>query len=371
MSALIPWLVFALPALTLGLGLVNLFTWPRPRRSEASVAGVSVLIPARDEAANIEACVRAALAAPVREVLVYDDHSTDDTPAILARLAAEDPRLHVLAGGPLPPGWVGKPHACHRLAEAAQGDLLLFVDADVRLAPDGPARLATLLDAERAQLLTAVPRQRMESFAERLVLPLLHLTYVSWFPLALTHKSRDVRFLAANGQLLMARRQAYRSVGGFSAVRDAVVDDMALCRRAKRAGLRVVFADGHHVAACRMYSGWPEIWSGFAKNLYPGLGGRPCALAVAVALYLAAFVLPYGALVAGLPGAGWAVAANLVLRTILALRHRQPPEGVLLHPLGVLALVAIAVESWRRTRQGRLTWRGRVYRPAPSEGGGA
>jgi len=369
MSTWLPWLLITLPALTLGMGLLNLLTWPRPRRATAAVGDASVLIPARDEAANIEACVRAALRSPVREVLVYDDGSTDETPAILARLAAEDPRVRVLSGGPLPVGWVGKPHACHQLALASQGSLLLFVDADVRLAPSGPARLATLLEMLDARLVSAVPRQRMETLAERLVLPLLHLTYVSWFPLVLTHRSRDVRFLAANGQLLMARRDAYLDVGGFAAVRDAVVDDMALCRRAKTQGQRVVFADGHHVGTCRMYSSWREIWSGFAKNLYPGLGGRPSALAMALGLYIGAFLVPFGALALGLPGAAWAVGAILSSRVMLALRHRQPVEGVLLHPLAILALAAIALESWRRTRQGRLTWRGRVYPPAPSERG--
>jgi chlorobactene glucosyltransferase len=363
------WLLLVLPALTLGLGLFNLLTWPRPRRAPGEAFDVSVLIPARDEADNIEGCVRAALATGAREVVVYDDGSTDATPAILARLAAETPRLRVLRGGPLPAGWVGKPHACHQLAQAAQGELLLFVDADVRLEPEGPARLSALAQRLSAAVLTAVPRQRMVTLPERLILPLLHLTYVSWFPLVLTYLSPDPRFLAANGQLLWVRRRALASIGGFAAIRDAVVDDMALCRRAKALGHRVVFADGATTATCRMYTSGRAVWAGFTKNLYPGLGGRPLALAVALALNLGAFVVPWLALAAGVEGAAWAVGANVALRAALALRHRQPPEGLLSHPVAVLALCAIALGSWRSTRQGRLTWRGRVYRPAASEGG--
>ena len=371
MTTLWPLLLLALPLLTLALGVFNLLTWPRGRPGRASVEGVSVLIPARDEAETVEACVQAALTAPVREVLVYDDGSTDATPQILARLAAAEPRVRVLPGRPLPPGWVGKAHACHRLAQAGQGELLLFVDADVRLAPEGAARAASLLEALRADVVTAVPRQRMGTFAERLIIPLLHLTYLSWFPLVLTYRSRDPRLLAANGQLLLVRRAAYEALGGFAAVRDAVVDDMAFCRRAKAAGRRVVFADGAEMAWCRMYDGMGSIWAGFAKNLYPGLGGRPAALVLALALYLGAFVAPAVALACGAPGAGGAVAAHVALRALMAARLGHPPVSVLLSPVAVLALCAIALESARRTRQGRLQWRGRVYRPAPSEGGRA
>ncbi len=374
-ALLTTWIVLcALPLFVVAMTAFNLATWPRGARSSKGQRPrrrLSVLIPARDEAAHIERCVRAALAStyPVEEVLVYDDHSTDDTPAILARLAGTFGRVRVVDAHGLPPGWVGKPHACHRLAAEASGDVLVFVDADTFLHDDGVARIASLLDDKQADVVTAVPRQKAHGFVERLVLPLLHLTYTSWFPLMLVWKSRDPRFLAANGQLLAITRDAYDAIGGFESVRADVVDDMALCRRAKEAGRRVAFADGFDMATCRMYESAAQVWQGFSKNLYEGIGAHPAALLGVCAVYSLAFVVPYVALgVALISGATWLLApalvgvgANVLARAALAWRFRQPAEGVLLHPVGVLALLAIALNSFRWHTRDTIAWSGRTY----------
>ncbi|MBM4376115.1 MAG: glycosyltransferase family 2 protein, partial [Deltaproteobacteria bacterium] len=182
----LPWALFGPACLPLGMTLVNLATWPRGR-DEAAGARVSVLVPARNEESNIEGCVRAALAdtASVVEVVVYDDQSTDRTPDLVRALGAEDPRVRLVQGEPLPPGWIGKPHACHRLAREASGEVLLFVDADTVLEPGGVTRILSLMGERgaRASAVTAVPRQEVESPFERLIVPLLVLTYTSWFPL--------------------------------------------------------------------------------------------------------------------------------------------------------------------------------------------
>ncbi|MFW5968318.1 MAG: glycosyltransferase [Persicimonas sp.] len=372
MTTLLVWaLLAALPAVALVMTVVNVATWRRGRPGGEYSGRVSVLIPARDEAATIEACVRAALEGkhPVDEVLVYDDDSTDATPQILANLTEEFARLEVVEASPLPSGWVGKPHACHRLAEATTGDLLIFVDADTLLSEDGIARLAGLIEEDEADVVTAVPRQITVGFFERLVVPLLHLTYTSWFPLRLVSASSDARFLAANGQLMAVERTAYDTIGGFEAVRAEIVDDMAFCRRAKEAGLAVAFADGFHMARCRMYASAGEVWRGFSKNLYEGIGAHPLALIGVMALYAAAFVAPY--LVAplayamGASGVGLAatvgVGVNVALRAVLAARFRHPPEGIILHPVGVLALLAIAVNSFRWHYRDAIAWGGRLY----------
>lgn len=373
----------ALPAATLGLSLFNLAVWPRGRSSSASGSSeqqgpdfseVSVLVPARDEAAAIERCIRSVFRArgAIGEVVVYDDRSTDATPEILERLADEFPKLRVLEGEPLPDGWVGKPRACHRLAEAAEGEVLVYLDADTTLEPEGLERLVSLLEqgpAGRSDLATAVPRQICASWSEALVVPLLHLTYTSWLPMSLVWRTSDPRFLAANGQVMAIRRDALEEVGGFEAVRADVVDDMALGRAFKRAGHTVVFADGARIATCRMYESWREIWEGFSKNLYEGIGENPWTLALVVCLYAGAFVAPWVAAPVGwalgattvAAAAGVGVACNLALRSALALRFRHPASSVLLHPVGVGALFAIAVNSFLWHRRGEVRWAGRVY----------
>lgn len=373
----------ALPAATLGMSLFNLAVWPRGRPSdgspgarsvEADFSDLSVLIPARDEEETIERCIRSIDRAKgdVGEIVVYEDRSTDATPDILERLRDEIPNLRVVEGEPLPDGWVGKPHACHRLVEAADGDTLVFVDSDTALDTQGLERLFSLLErgpTGRSDMVTAVPKQVCKSWAEALVVPLLHLTYTSWLPMPLVWRTADPRFLAANGQVMAIRREALEDIGGFEAVRADVVDDMALGRAFKRAGYTVVFADGARIAECRMYESWSGIWEGFSKNLYEGIGENPATLGLVVALYAAAFLVPwiaaplawaFGAThVAAAAAAG--VGCNLLLRALLAWRFRHPVGSVVSHPVGVAALLAIAVNSFLWHQRGEVRWAGRVY----------
>ncbi len=356
-------------SIPLALNLVNLAVWPRADEVVDDPASISVLIPARNEEDNIERAVRAALAVRpmVHEVIVCDDDSTDRTGQILELLAMEEPRLRVISGGPLPDGWVGKPHACHQLGQVATGELLVFVDADTALSPDAGRRLVALMQRYRSKVVTAFPRQQLSGLAEQLVVPLLVLTFTSWLPLDLVYKHIDPRFLVVNGQVMAFRSEAYASIGGYEAVRNAIVDDMEICRRAKELDQRVVFVDGQALATTRMYQAASEVWLGFSKNLFVGLGSSLVALAGMVTLYLLAFVFPYLRLgvelaigapsVAALVGVGF----NLGARGLLARRHGHSLLSVLLHPLAVVVLLAIAVNSAIWARRGQIRWRGRTY----------
>ena len=218
-------------------------------------------------------------------------------------------------------------------------------------------------------MVTAVPRQRTGSFVERLMMPLLHLSYVAWLPMPLIYRTRDPRVLAANGQLLMIRRSALEAIGGWSRVRAELVDDMALCRAVKQSGRRVVFADGDRMAECRMYPDATALMRGFAKNFYEGIGGHPAAMIVVMGLHLMLFVVPYVALPVALATGAWPLAAaaavgvgaNVCLRLIMAARYRHSPISVLLHPLAVLAMMGVLGNSFRWSRRGDIRWRGRSY----------
>lgn len=362
----------ALASFATALTAFNLVVWPRGHVRRDAGRPTSVLIPARNEAASIERCVRSILDDDddtLVEVIVYDDRSTDATPRILARLCDAYPKLRVVDGVELPPDFVGKPHACHQLAKHATGDVLLFVDADVTLESGGRARIADLMDRHDAELVTAVPRQRMGSAFEALVMPLLHVTYTSWLPLPLIWRTHDPRFLAANGQLLAVTRDTHDAVGGFAAVRHEVVDDMAFCRRVKQARRRVVFADGSRMARCRMYDGARALWRGFSKNLYEGIGESPVALLVVIALYSLAFIAPWFALAGGLLGGdaalatagGVGVGASVLLRAMSAARLGHPWHGVITHPVAVVVFLAIAFNSWRWSMSDSIEWAGRTY----------
>lgn len=354
---------------------VNLLTWHRPTlktnpRAEGSPVRVSVLIPARNESKRLPAVLDALAKQelPQLEIVVYDDQSTDGTADLLAEYATRMPQLRWIRGDTLPEGWVGKPHACHRLAQEARGELFFFLDADVHLEAGALAALRSFFEEKQADVLSLVPRQELGSFAERLVVPLLLVTYVSWFPLRLVSWGRDPRLVAANGQMLLVRRESYERWGGFAAVKSALVDDVAFCRLAKQRGEKVIFADGTLVARCRMYESWRQVWEGFSKNLFEGLGSV-ASLFVACSLYFFCFVFPV--LVLGLSlvlrdaelmrVSSLAVGALLLQRVLLIWRYKQPWEGLLLFPVSTLALLAIAFNSWRWHRTHQVRWANRVY----------
>jgi Glycosyl transferase family 2 len=328
---------------------------------------VSVLLPLRDEAHRVTPCLRALLAQTAgdrMEVVVLDDGSTDATADVARRAAGTDPRVRLLAGAPLPPGWLGKPHACHQLARAADpaSEVLVFVDADVLLAPHAVAAAVELLDRSGLDLVSPWPRQVAVSAGERLVQPLLQWSWLTFLPLRLAERSPRPSLAAANGQLIAVRRDAYRRAGGHVAVRAEVLDDLALLRAVKRAGGRGGVADGGQLATCRMYAGWSDLADGYAKSLWSAFGSPAGATAV-VALLAGLYVVPAIAATGG-SGVGMAgYAAGVAGRVVAARRTsaRAWPDA-LAHPASVIAFGWLTLRSWRHHRRGTLRWKGREIR---------
>ena len=336
---------------------------------------VSVLVPARDEAANIAACLHSLLAQdyPAFEVRVLDDGSTDDTAAIVRALAAGDDCLTLLTGQPLPPGWAGKGFACHQLAGAARGDILLFTDADTRHTPQ-MIRAVTGAIAGGADVVTTFPEQEIGGWAEALAVPMMLFTVWAFLPVGRVWSDPSPQFTAANGQLLAFTHAAYVTVGGHAAVRDSVLEDMGLAQRAKRLGLKLRLADGTGTTRTRMYRSSGEVWRGFSKNTYALLGGSAQLAIAFTVLLLALYVVPVIVLMTGiLGGVGWdrqwlplmLIALMLVQRGILAWRARLPMWQAVLHPFSVLAFVLILANSVRWQQRGYGVWKGRVYATTP------
>ena len=370
-------IALALALLPAGLAAVNLaiLRSPEPTRTEGLV---SILIPARNEAAVIEGTVRAALAShgvPV-EVIVGDDHSTDDTATIVQGIARTDPRLRLISVPALPEGWTGKNHACVALSEASRGERLLFLDADVTLAPGGAAALAAHAAEKGAHLVSGVPRQVMETLGERLTVPMIDFLMLGYLPIAMMRTSPRASLGAACGQMILIAREAYAATGGHGAIRTSLHDGVRLPRLLRARGFRTDLVAGHALAACRMYRDFAQSWAGFSKNAHEGMA-TPAALPVWTLLLFGGHILPWLVLAAALAlGAGTAAAiagaaalVSLATRAAITLRVAEPPVTIPLHPLTVGTALTI---QWnvllRPTRAGRAVWKGRSYAVGGSVG---
>jgi hypothetical protein len=354
-----------LVALPLLLALWNLTLYRRPGAA-TGCPSVSVLIPARNEERNIAAAVEAVLASEgvALELIVLDDGSTDRTPAILAGIG--DRRLKVASAPALPPGWSGKQHACAALGGLARHDLMVFVDADVRLAPDALARMAGAMQRRpELALASGFPRQIVVTWSEQLLLPLIHFLLLGYLPMAQMNRSPAPSLGAGCGQLMIARQSAYQRVGGHAVIHSSLHDGIMLPRAFRAAGLMTGLFDATAFATCRMYRNSAEVWEGLTKNATEGMA-RPIALPIWTLVLGGGAVLP-AILVALSPGmiSAAALVCGIGLRLVLAWRFRQPVLSAILHPLGVAALLVVQWASLLRAMRGRpSTWRGRAY-PAP------
>jgi glycosyltransferase involved in cell wall biosynthesis len=347
--------------------------------AETRALRVAVCIPARNEKANIEACVRSVLASREVDVraYVYDDESTDGTGEIVARLAAEDPRVVVVPRRPLPAGWNGKQHACFRMAEHGLGfdpdlEWFLFTDADVRLEPDAVARALGFALRSKSSLVSTVPREVTGTVGEMLLVPLIHFVLMSYLPIGRMRSTLDPAASAACGQFIMVSRAAYRAAGtgadyGHAGFKDSMHDGVKFPRAVRRAGLRTDLYDGTESVSCRMYRGFGETWRGFAKNAYEGLGSLGLLLFITV-YHALGQVLPWIVLALAALAAQWspgaALAAGAVFcallgRALLAARFRQSWWNIPLHLPSILMLSAVQWRSLWLDRTGRRSWKGR------------
>jgi chlorobactene glucosyltransferase len=342
-------------------------------------ANVAVIVPARDEAANIERCLRSLVAqtypAAQLRIIVIDDHSRDQTFAIASRLARIYPQLTVLRSPPLPPHWVGKSHACWIGARAVEkdADWLCFIDADVWAEPALIASAIAAATSATLDLLSLAPRQELHSFAERLVMP-CGLYLLAFCQDLRAVQARNSSEVTATGQFMLVRRACYEAVGGHAAVHGAICEDLMLARLVKRSGCHAILQDGRRLLSTRMYRGWSTLWTGIAKNLSEMLGGplRTMAIAgISLALAWAAWLIPLadglncaaggrtGCI--GLIPAILGSAAAFGLHIAGAFYFGIPPWYGLLFPLGYSAGALIAADSVRRRLSGRVSWKGRTY----------
>ena len=361
-----PWvlILLILPLIPALLYFVNLcFYRPMPQPLPTTF-GVSVLIPARNEERSIGPALEAVLASRgvEWEAIVLDDQSADATAAIVQEYATRDPRVTLATAPPLPAGWCGKQHACFALSQLARYDRFCFVDADVRLLPDGLARMVSFQELAGADLVSGIPHQETGTFWERLIIPLIHWVLLGFLPMVGMRYSRWSAFSAGCGQLFLTRRSAYHRIGGHEAVRTSLHDGITLPRAYRQAGATTDMRDATDIATCRMYRSGGELWAGLAKNAREGMAANaligPFTLLLFGGQVLPLIVLPF------LDMTAWGIAIGLIYlpRCDAAWRFRQSWLGVILHPLGILALLGIQWYAIVRAVQGRpVGWKGRAH----------
>lgn len=336
--------------------LVNWRLFPRLTRAGGGpMPSVSLLVPARNEAANLAETLPRLLAQPAAEILLLDDRSEDQTARLACSLAGSDPRFGLLAGQPLPEGWLGKNWACHQLAQVARGQVLVFTDADVYW--EAGALEGLLAHLKKADLVSVFPRQRTHSLIERVLVPLVDVALLTGIPYPLI-RSRSLHPLAtaANGQVMVFSRAIYQACGGHQAVREEVLEDVRLGQAVKRLGGRLELLLGNGLLSVRMYHSYGAITEGFGKNFPSFHLGNPLVLAISwvghLVLYSASWLL-------GLVNPLWWVVGGMGLleRLLVNLKTRRELWEVLLVPLAPLLSIPIYLQSLQR----RFTWKGRVY----------
>ncbi|MDQ4075040.1 MAG: glycosyltransferase family 2 protein [Chloroflexota bacterium] len=355
-------------ALSGGTLLLNLLCFRRP---DGVLPGdppfISVLVPARNEERNIEACLRSLLAQdyPTFEVVVLDDHSEDRTSEMLQRIAREHPhsRFTIRRGSTLPPDWGGKNWACHQLAGLAdsRSRYLLFTDADTVHAPDVLRRVVAEAERDRLALLSLMPEQQVESWGERLVVPLLALQILGYLPLAAVEWLPIPAFAAANGQFMFFRREVYDSFGGHSAYPLGLAEDVILAQRVKVERGRVRLANGATLVRCRMYRNLGEVLAGFRRSFAGGFRFGATISGFMLLFNVVAYWLPF----VGLPFSRLARPLSgsiILLRMALAWHTRTPKLAVLAHPVGMTMLLwAQLLAVYDAFIGGETRWKGRRY----------
>lgn len=341
---------------------------------------VSVIVPARNEEANIADCLESLLAQsyPRREVIVVDDRSEDGTAEVVRRYQERSPDVRLVKVTHLPAGWTGKTHALAQAAQEARGDWFLFVDADMRLQQHNLARAMAYAREHGVEFLSLLAGADCRSFWEGVLQPLLGAMLVLRFPLSAVNDPKRRRAFA-NGQYILMSRAAYGALGGHATVSGELLEDIALAQRAKAQGLRLVVAHGYRVARVRMYGSFLDIWRGWRRIYIHALGRRVPSLFLSVLLIvlfsldplILAPVSVLGALLR--PGDGfWLSAATLGVAQVVVMMaavYRMYRELILaetrylvFYPVAMLVGLGILVDALLSlvTRR-ELVWRGTTY----------
>lgn len=355
----------------LAVTIWNVLCWPGVTQPDSSgeSESVSILIPARNEEFNLPHCLDRALdqGKLVKEILVYDDHSSDNTTGVTCSYSKRDTRVRLIPSRTLPPGWCGKSFACAQLASAANSRWLLFLDADAQLRSNSLGCVVSEATARDVSLISCWPNLEMRGFWERALMPLLNFVVLTLYPAPLSFLRDDSSLGLAHGSFIMARREVYTRIGGHHLVKDELFEDTRLAQAWRAHGERSLCLDGQEILSVQMYNSLTEILRGFRKNFFPAFLRERSFWAFLV-MHFSLFLLPF--LLVAIPWAnsfahllfGATCLTVLAIRVALALKFRHPLWAVFLQPFSEFILLTIAIASWWSCKSGSgVEWKGRRY----------
>jgi len=342
------------------ISLINFLTIRTPDEIIQIGDAVSVVVPMRNEAPNVAELVnslRTQQNLTNVEFLFLDDNSEDGTLTLLHQHTTGLSNFHALSGSTLPQGWIGKTWALQQLYEKSSGEIIVSIDADVRLVPDAICRAVRLLKRTQLDFLSPYPAQLAHTWSEKLIQPLLQWSWMSTVILRFAEKSSRTSMVVANGQFFIVRRAALAQVGGYHCVSNKVLDDVELARALVKQGSHGCVANGAAIASTRMYSSWNQIQSGYGKSLHAAFGSVfGSALAIAFI-----FLTGMAPLIAGMNGsylAWYAYAAVTLTRAMSSIKTGKNGVDAFVHPLSSTLLIYLIIYSW--LMRGQLQWKGRT-----------
>lgn len=363
MEILAGFIVFFL-ALRMVISLVNALSGLHlPDRKPVRTPKISILIPARNEEDNIGKLLKCLQEQdyPEFEIIVCDDHSSDNTEEILSWYSGEDKRIHSFLGEKLPENWLGKNFACHQLAQKASGKYLIFLDADVELSPNAFTKAVAFFQEKKLSLLSLFPQQQMNSLAELSSVPVMNWILQSLLPMILVRTTKFPSLSAANGQFMMFETSEYQRNQWHEQVRNKNVEDILLARMIKSQGLKIAVLLGNRDVYCRMYRSWKEAIVGFSRNMHEYFGGKRFVMLFYWLLIILGPMIVW--INWGLDFLGIMILLILLNRMLVAWASRQNIAwSVLLHPVQMASFSAIVFYNLYRRIKKDTEWKGRKIR---------
>ncbi|AKS37557.1 glycosyl transferase family 2 [Anoxybacillus gonensis] len=344
----------------------SLFLVPLPKRSVFTDRPlVSVLVPLRNEERNVKRLVRSLkqLTYEPIEFLLLDDQSTDRTYEFLLQETKGDDRFTLLQGKALPDGWAGKVHACHQLAQQANGAYLFFIDADVELKPTVIEALLTVATTYHAKLVTGFPSFHPKSLplVGKWLVPLQHFFIFFHLPLVFANYTNMRATTAAHGACLFFERTAYEAIGGHASVKQELVEDVMIARKMKEHRYRVILANVSTHVVCYMYETNKEVWAGFLKNVYIGLNRSPFFVLLLTMFYGICYVAPLiFAPLSLIYGAAYSLPLAIIIaqKAYVEWKTERSISTCYWMPISAAAFIVLMYASMRAKR---YEWKGRTY----------